>query len=276
MNTIVWIASYPKSGNTWLRIFLVNYIVNADRPVSINETYKIARGDSDLNEYTAMNKGDSFDSENLEVVLDLRKRVISEIATTGASINLVKTHAPYRELFGYDLIPKQYSRSAIHIVRNPLDQVISYASHYGVSIDSAIEHCAKEDHFVGAMPGRQAITQFLGSWASHVHSWSTHDDFPVLTIRYEDMRAQTFAVFAHIINFIKLPYDEQRLKKAIRFSNFRALQKQEVINGFAENSPNQERFFRKGTSGQWKDVLTKDQIARIRSEHGAVMKQLGY
>ncbi|MEJ2083836.1 MAG: sulfotransferase, partial [Acidobacteriota bacterium] len=37
MTGIVWLASYPKSGNTWLRAFLMNFLDPGKRPVDINQ-----------------------------------------------------------------------------------------------------------------------------------------------------------------------------------------------------------------------------------------------
>ena len=167
--SIVWLASYPKSGNTWLRIFLANYLLNAERPVPINEVHRIGLGDAVEATYRMVAQG-LFDPSDLHQVLALRPRVLKAIVANGADINLVKTHNRRGRALGVMLIPPELTRSAIYIVRNPLDMVLSYARHYGLSIERAVEAIGRSDNALGSADG--AVYQFLGNWSDHVRGWT--------------------------------------------------------------------------------------------------------
>ena len=271
--SIIWLASYPKSGNTWLRVFLANYIFDTGKPVPINQVHRLGIGDSIAKAYAMVAKG-PYDPTDLKLNLGLRYKMLRGIVANKADVNFVKTHNEKGAAFGVELIPKQYSRSAIYILRNPLDMIISFSSHYGVSIDQTIESIGRRDH---VLPGGKSNThQFLGSWSAHVLNWTRTREFPVLALRYEDMQSDPHTTFSKAVSHIGLPVDADKLDRAIRFSSFDALRKQEDAGGFIENSENQDRFFRSGQSGQWEGALTDDQIDRVRSDHRRVMKQFGY
>ena len=135
--SIVWMASYPKSGNTWARIFLANYIANMDRPVPINNAHRIAMGDSITKMYERV-AGRPIDVTDLDAVLRLRPGVLRGIVANNADVNLVKTHNARVTARGVPLIPDQVTRSAVYMLRNPLDMVLSYARHYGMTPDEAV------------------------------------------------------------------------------------------------------------------------------------------
>jgi hypothetical protein len=60
---------------------------------------------------------------------------------------------------------------------------------------------------------------------------------------------------------------------AVRFDRLRAAEDQD---GFVERQPGMDRFFRRGIAGGWRDSLSPEQIARIESDHGTMMRRLGY
>ncbi len=273
MKSIVWLASYPKSGNTWLRIFLANYIFNKPEPVPINQVHHLGIGDAIAKTYRMVSKG-QFDVTDPRSTMAWRELVLRGIVGNKANVNFVKTHNENGSAFGGRLIPKTFSRSAIYILRNPLDMVISYASHYGQTIDEAIEASSRSDNVLVGH-GENAF-QFLGNWSNHVVGWARAKDFPVLTLRYEDMKADPHKAFSKAVRHIGLPMDEELLDRAIRFSSFDEVRKQEDADGFVENSENQQRFFRSGQSGQWQSVLSDEQIDRMRKVHGTVMKRYNY
>ncbi len=273
MKSIVWLASYPKSGNTWLRVFLANYIYNAEKPVPINLIHKASIGDSNSKTYRLVTK-EILDPTNAKQCLRIRPAVLKAITNNKADINLVKTHCENGIAFGSVLIPPELTRSAVYIIRNPLDMIMSYASHFGNNMDDVIDGVARKDN---ALLGEgNTVYQYLGTWSNHVLGWSNARKFPVLTLRYEDMLKDPHEAFDRVIHHIGLPIDRDRLERAVQFSDFKLLQEQESKTSFVENSENQEKFFRSGKSGQWATDLTDDQIARIIRDHGTVMKKYGY
>ncbi len=271
--SIVWLASFPKSGNTWARIFLANYLANENRPVDINHVHRFAMGDSSINTYQMVAGGD-FDINDHEVVLGLRHKVLRGIVANNADVNFVKTHNANGTSFGYRLIPEEVTRSAVYFVRNPLDVTLSFSRHFGVSHEEAVDNLWNPDHVT--VPDKFTIWQYLGSWSEHVKSWSKTNPFPTLVIRYEDMVADPEEAFSKMLQHIGIPVEPDRLTKAVKFASFEESKKQEDEGGFLETSPKAEKFFSKGKSGQWKDDLSPELISKTRRWHRKVMKKYGY
>jgi len=272
--SIVWLASYPKSGNTWTRIFLANYLTNADKPVSINQVHRFGMGDSIAKTYEMVAAPHTPDLHDHRVTLQLRDKVMRGIIGNGADVNLVKTHNIRGQAHGTQLIPPHYTRSAVYIVRNPLDMVLSYARHYGVEPALAVEAIGRSDN-ANATDGA-AVWQFLGSWSEHVTSWTTDSPYPSLVLRYEDMLDKPKEAFGALVRHLGVPLEDERLDKAIRFASFDEVSGQEKAGGFAENPGKSETFFTSGKAGKWKEALGPDLVEKIRTDHKAVMKRFGY
>ena len=272
--SIVWLASYPKSGNTWLRIFLANYLMNADRPVPINQVHRFGMGDSITRTYNIV-AGRQIDPNDFHLTLSLRDKVLRGIVGNNADVNFVKTHNIRAEAHGVTLIPDALTRSAVYILRNPLDMLLSYARHFGLGDAAAAEAISRSDNV--STPEANTVMQFLGGWSEHVESWTRKKaPWPRLVLRYEDLLAEPEQNFGLLLRHIGMPVDEARLEKAIRFASFDELAKQEESAGFVERSPKAERFFAKGKSGQWKTDLAPEIVERIRRDHGKVMERHGY
>jgi len=270
---ILWLASYPKSGNTWVRIFLANYLFAKDEPVSINAVHRLGIGDSVTATYRRVAKG-NFNPLDHQQTIALRGKVLRAIAANDADINFVKTHAMNSKALGVDLVPQHLTRSAVYLVRNPLDMVVSYARHYGMTHAAAAAGIARDDNTTVGNSG--SVKQFLGNWSRHVRSWTRTKAFPVFVMRYEDMLADPNTAFDGLVRFIGLTPDAGKLERSIRFSSFEEVSRQEKTSSFIERSENSERFFHTGKSDQWKDALAPEIIERIRKDHHDVMAEFGY
>ena len=273
LRRIVWLASYPKSGNTWTRIFLANYLVNGDKPVPINQAHRFAMGDSVVKTY-AMVAGRPIDPRNVDHILSLRDQVLRGIVSNGADVNFVKTHNMPGSIKGKFMIPKDLTRSAVYIVRNPMDVLLSYARHFGRTHEQAATSLANPSNWIA--PTHHTVGQFLGRWDAHVEGWTKPAEYPQLILRYEDLLTDAEAQFAKLLDHIGIPVDEARLKKAVKFSSFKELSGQESVAGFEEKSSHTKAFFSKGQSDQWKDELAPELIEKVRAEHGKVMEKFGY
>ena len=273
MKSLFWLASYPKSGNTWLRAFLANYVFNLDQPVPINQIGKLGIGDANsLAHARAVQR--RFNPANPRDTLKARKEMLDIIDSNGADLNFVKTHNQNDKAMGVDLIPRHQTRGAIYIVRDPRDMAVSYASHHGMTLDEVIARLNRKDNATAG--NKRNVHQFLGTWSDHVKSWTEERSFPVCTLRYEDMLADPETAFTAAIKQTGIPLEEERLKKAIRFSSFDELRSQEDQNGFVENSEHQDSFFRSGKSGGWRDVLTPEQVETLQTDHERYMRRFGY
>ena len=271
--SIVWMASYPKSGNTWARIFLANYLANAREPVPINKAHGVAMGDSITKTYRMVARG-PLDVADVDATLKLRPRVLRGIVANDADINLVKTHNARVTARGVPLIPDDVTRSAIYILRNPLDMVLSYARHYGMTPEEAVHTVSHPDN--ANPPDEETVTQFMGTWSDHVRSWTTRSAYPVLVLRYEDMLADPRAAFARVVQHLGMPLDPERLDRAILFSSFEELSEQEKAQGFVEKSEQAERFFARGQKDQWKTDLPARLVKKMKHAHRKVMQKFGY
>jgi len=277
MGGIYWLASYPRSGNTWFRTFLSNLIEDADQPADINDLSigNIASSRGWLDEVLG------FDTAELapDEVDRLRPAVYRWSLRRHDAISYLKIHDAYTTtLNGEPLVSREATLGALYILRNPLDVAPSYAHHNHSSIDDAITRMSEHDHALcksrRGLPNQ--VRQQLLTWSEHVLSWVDAPDLNCRIIRYEDMLTDPHAAFTRSARFLQLPHDPARIAKAIRFSDFKILSRQEEENGFQEKPPATERFFRQGKSGAWRDKLTPEQVARILAGHAEVMRRFGY
>ncbi len=273
MKSIVWLASYPKSGNTWLRMFLANYLAQSKQPVPLAQAHRIVLGDAMPQTYSIIAKR-PVDPKDEAAILALRPAVLRAIVANKADINLVKTHNQNMAFKGINLIPAGLTRLALYVVRNPLDLVISYADHYGMTVAATARAIGARSNRV--YPSARSAAHYIGSWSDHVSGWTKTRDFPVCTLRYEDMISDPRKTFATALKRIGVPVEDNRLDRAIEFSSFDQLRRQEDESGFVEKSRHAERFFRSGQAGQWREQLAPDLVELICKQHGTVMRRFRY
>lgn len=273
MGSIVWLASYPKSGNTWLRAFLTNYLLAGDKPLTFQEMRQITTSEP-LAKWFAPRLNAYKGTAELRAIAKLRASVQQDIANSCAETILVKTHNSVGNAFGYPQINMKVTAGALYVVRNPLDVVISFSDHYGHSIDASIEAMATDSTVSRMNPGR--VFEWWAAWSTHVENWTKKSDPSLLVMRFEDMLADPRATFEKVVKILNLELDETKLTKAIEFSSFDVLKKMEQDIGFDEKSPNSEAFFRQGTKDQWREVLNRDQVRAIIGRHRSQMKRFGY
>lgn len=270
---LYWLASYPKSGNTWTRIFLANYLFDRKTPMPINQVHRIGMGDAIPKAYAPF-AARPFNPADQMQALEIRPRFLNSLASGDADLMFVKTHNARTRAHGHELVPPALTRGAAYIIRHPLDVACSYARHYGTTPDEACTALSRDDHVI--LGGDDAVTQYLGDWSDHVRSWTKPRDIPVLVLRYEDLLADPTAGFTRLLGHIGVPIAEERLARAVRFSSFDEVRAQEDKAGFIEKSPSAERFFHGGGSGKWRDKISPERAATFAEKHRAVMEQYGY
>lgn len=270
---IVWLASYPKSGNTWMRVFLANYVLNRPEPVDINELKSFTFGEHHIEYFERVSGQAAADLD--DVALNrLRPEVQRMIFREAKGIAFTKTHSAITALNGIPTILPEVTEGAIYIIRNPLDVAVSYAHHIGVGYDEAVAAMGNSDNQLATTD--KFIFQVLGSWSDHVLSWTTAPGLRPLVVRYEDMLRTPEKAFGLVEQFLRVRPDPERLRKAIRFSSFETLSEQEKKHGFVEASKKAERFFRKGETGGWRRELTPAQVETIIADHRGYMSRFGY
>lgn len=278
MKRIVWLASYPKSGNTWFRAFLANFLRDPDVPVNINQiqTGPIASARMPLD--TAL----GYDSSDLtfEEIDSLRREHFLACGEEEGAPLFFKVHDAYTcTSAGQPLFPPEVSLAVIYLVRNPLDVCVSFAHHCGRSeYDRVIKSMSRPEHAMAGNVRRHndQLRQRMLSWSGHVASWRDAAGHRVKILRYEDMKQNTLQTFTEAIGFLGLPTDERRVKKALEFSSFEELSRQEEKNGFRERVHAERKFFRKGVVGDAQRTLSESQKATIRTDHESMMRQMNY
>jgi hypothetical protein len=274
MGQVVWIASYPKSGSTWLRAFLHNYVRDPAEPHDINSLMELTTGESSAARYRAH---DSRPASRYSIadVQRMRPLVHRDLAAAHPGLVFVKTHNALLVVEGVQTITRDVTAAAIYILRDPRDVAISYSRHLGRSIDETIGIMADVEAATGGSD--EKVYERLSSWSAHVHFWTRRPHPELHVLRYEDMLAAPEAAFGGLIRFLGQEPPPERLARAVSFSDFAVLRAQEKARGFIERpARSRSAFFRMGNSGQWREVLSPAQAARIERDHGAVMRRFGY
>lgn len=274
---VIWLASYPKSGNTWFRVFLTNLLNETDKPANINDLKETSISSSRkiFDDYTGLSSSDLTHQE----IDFLRPDVYRMQSAESDELLFKKAHDKYYFVEGTKaLFPKEISHCAIYFVRNPLDVAVSFAYHGAKSIEKTIDviNNPKYAFCDGSSKLHNQLRQLLGSWSEHVESWITQQEIPVKVIRYEDMVNRTFETFKTAIEFIGIKKSDQQIKEAIQKSSFSELSKQEKQDGFREKMIKSKAFFRKGEIGDYKNHLSSEMIQEIISQNKQVMVDFGY
>ncbi len=269
LRRIIWLASYPKSGNTWTRSFLANYFQPQGHALDINSLRLFTTADV-RQDFFDRAAGRPFRPETIDDWLAMRPRALRLIAGSKPGHHFVKTHCQILKIKGVDLIPPEVTAAAVYILRNPFDVVPSLARHLAVDLDTAAARLGDRTT-IHMSPTR--LFEIIGRWDEHVRSWTTAPGLPIHIMRYEDMLADPAAAFRRLFGFLKLPVDEVRLAQALELTSFEALQKQEREKGFLERPKEMARFFHSGTVGGWRQELSPAQVGRLRKAFRLTLKK---
>lgn len=274
---IVWLASYPKSGNTWFRSFLTAFLNENEIDLNKMVTVGIFSGKNYVENILDLNT-DYLSRGQIEAYQRIAFSYLSETSKKQLFIKIHETYTfPKNE--GFPLIPEQPTQTAIYLVRNPLDVALSLSNHIGKSTEKAIDKYIVNPTGGFVSLKNSANNQFhqpLGTWSMHVESWLNKPSFPVHFMRYEDMKAKPFETFKAAIQAIGLNYSDEQIKFAINETEFEKLQKKEQEKGFKEKQIPASSFFFKGQVGRWKEELSDEQIEKIREINKPMMQKFGY
>jgi hypothetical protein len=274
---IVWLASYPKSGNTWTRHFLhslLKVLQGESRTQSINDIGRFSSGEAGTWRYTKF-AGREITAEDHAAIPTLRPKVQVALADDADGVAFIKTHNALLMDNGQPLINPAATAGAIYIVRNPLDVVISLSHHRGKSIDDTIDFMAFEGMRTGISD--KQVYEIWGSWSEHVHSWTRVPHPAIYVMRYEDMLAEPAKTFGGLARHLKMNPSPAEVQTALDMSSFENLQAEEKSSGFRERPEAATAgFFRAGKDDQWRDVLTPAQVEQIVGSHRIQMEKFGY
>lgn len=274
MTGVCILASYPKSGNTWLRALLTNLLFPGDEPADINHL-KIPWGMSrhQLDRLCGIESSWLTDEET-ELLLP---HALAALAGATSNPHFLKTHSGNYPLpDGQPRFPVGTARWVIHLVRHPGAVCRSYANHLGCSIEAAIRVLGDAAHAVRRADLLELPPERVGTWSEHVASWLNYEGEHTLLVRYEDLRDNTLRQLAAIATHCEVPHTHDLLTKAVAFSSLSELKRQEMLKGFRERPARCQSFFGAGRTDGFSNDFTPEQSEKLLAQHGEVMTRLGY
>lgn len=268
MGDIVWLASYPKSGSTWLRLLLTSYLRHDGSLPSLEGLLGSPMAAS--RRLFDREVGIRASEVSPELVQELRGRLWAYRSEGSEESLFVKIHDQYDPT----LVPHSSTKAVVYIVRNPLDIVASYSHHFRVSVKEAAARLVSDSHAIG---GRERyLVQRIGDWSHHVNSWRCLSPLPTVIARYEDLCDHPDDTLTTILEFLGISAEPNMVARAVDSCHFDRAQRLEKKQGFRENDGASQGFFRRGRPNGWREELTPELVSMIAKVHGPFMAQLGY
>lgn len=279
---IIWLSSYPKSGNTWLRSLLASYYFSKEGDFNFNLLKYIDQFPS-YDYFKNYDKTFINPTDTAEFWIEEQKKINSN-----NKVKFFKTHNALCKINNYSFTDSNNTLAAIYIIRDPRNVITSLANHYEIDADQAFEFMTTE---------QKAITQkkensYVGfvalfSWIFHQESWTNNKLFPTLVIRYEDLQNETFLTLKKVIDFIekqinsKNSFNRDKAKKSVQSCDFERLKKLEINEGFNESPISKKdnsriNFFKLGKDNNYKKLLNKDLITKMDLKFKDEIKKYNY
>ena len=284
---IIWLASYPKSGNTFLRSLLTSYLLTEDGKFDEKKL-------KEINQFPNLSlfKNIGIDtSDDLEIVKNYIKAQEKINSLDANKIRFIKTHSSLNDINGYKFTDLKNTLGVIYIVRDPRSVVRSYANHNQLSLEDATNRLLEFGATIGGIKGSDfgsnQIVTHMGSWSSNYNTWKEFKKInSYLLVKYEDLVIDTKNTFLQVLNFIyklgnsKLEINNSKLKNTIETTTFESMQKLEKQKGFTESVIDDNgkniKFFKYGYKKNEKNILPQELKKKIETELKAEMNELGY
>ena len=281
---IIWLASYPKSGNTWIRSFISALLYT----------------DEGQNDFSNLKKIRQFPrrSQFKDFVKDLQNpeeiyrnwTVAQNFLNLDKKKKFLKTHQINCVIGKYKFTNDENTIGAIHVVRDPRNVLLSIKNHFSLNNhNEALKFISKEKHWIGIENSEDdklrdnMIPTLISSWGIHYQTWKNKTK-NYLLIKYEDLQENPKKEFKKIVNYLekltKNKFDEKKINKAIETTSFKYMQNLEDRGYFSENArgnnENKVKFFNLGPKNDWKKLLNNEIIEKINLKFNKEMKELGY
>ena len=278
---IIWLASYPKSGNTWVRHFLASLIYSNQGKVGLEKLGFIMQ----------YPKRDQFEKlvTNFDDFTQIKKNWINSQnqINSDKKIKIFKTHHVLCSLGEDNFTNEKNTLGVIYIVRDPRNVISSILYHFNLlNTDEALNFIQEEEKFIGNVKNKvnYPLHTLIGSWKTNYNSWkNVSKNF--LLVKYEDLilnpNTEFKRIAKYITNTINIKFSEEQIEKSIDECSFKNMRSLEDKNGFIESikdseDNNKKKFFNLGPKNTWKENLNKNVIDEIESSFNSEMKELGY
>ena len=281
---IIWLASYPKSGNTYVRAFLSAYYFSENGQFDFSQITNI---DQFPHEKFLKKKINSI-SEASEQWIPTQREINKD-----KKIKFFKTHSFLGNYQGNEFTSPETTLGAVYIIRDPRNVLTSLKNHYSFDDDKALKMITDKTRSLMSNNGSHASLTFISSWAENYMSWLRNNQFRRLFVKYEDLTTHKYETFRDIIVFTNTlmnrveGVDKSKLQKAIETTNFNVLKQKEISETFDGSessfknwrkfhSENKNLFFNLGPENNWKKILETKIARQIESSFEKEMKKLGY
>lgn len=281
-----FVVSYPKSGNTWVRLMAAAYNLSDEEFLGFMESHSAPADLPGALRYTDVERYQyqtisPFPIDEIGFANEARMRPAAmlvlrrELSASTHHPTLVKSHNLCGTINGIDLWNSNWADRVVNPVRDPREICCSFSVHRDMDYKKTAEFMADSKARMGEDGKR--LNSLLGTWSTHVKSWLNEENIPVHTVRYEDLQADPFGEFYDIMDFLGAPdLTEDRVEEAVQQTQFDRMQELESKYGFHEKTADQGQFFRSGKTDGWKDELPANVARKIEEDHGDVMERLGY
>ena len=272
---IIWIASYPKSGNTWVRSFLSTYYFSKNNKFDFNLLKNIPQYPTGQ----FIKEKISKPGEICQHWKSSQDKLINK-----KSITFLKTHNALVSVNGHDFANKDSTLGVIYIVRDPRNVLTSIKNHYDLNYENSLKFMKKKRNYLYKSKNFSDF-QFIGSWADHYRSWY-ENKFNKIIIKYEDLEKSPNETFLKLIQFInqiakfEKQINENKVYDVVKLTEFNQLKKMEIEKGFDEsvldNDGKIKTFFNMGFENKWKKTVPINMHETINKEFDEDLKRLGY